>query len=310
MKKLLTLLAICFSATVSCAAADPLQVGATVDFDRVTSTNPNLGAWDRGVIIGTSTIGGQPYLKIRNKAGTPYTIPNDPRWIHVADPVSAGPVPDGTKTGPYAGATGRPAMLPAGGPGQAPTTARAPDSVGRFPSGTRVEFDRVEGSKPEYGRWDTGTVVGKDQSGRVQIRGENGIMYSIHDDPRWILPAGTPLPGPRHDYLDRPAPPGPREISTTPKGGSGGPLTGEWAVVAMDGKATGGHGMTFNFVGSRYELIFQGSAQSGTFTVSGSSVRMIGEDGAPFGTFQFSIQGNRLELKAPGTDFVLERAHL
>src|SRR5262245_42276367 len=82
IKKLLTLLAICFWATVWQAAADPLQVGTTVDFDRVTSTNPNLGAWDRGVIIGTTTIGGQRYLKIRNKAGTPYTIPNDPRWIH------------------------------------------------------------------------------------------------------------------------------------------------------------------------------------------------------------------------------------
>ena len=318
MNKIVTLLTICFLATAWHAAADAVQVGTTVDFDRVTSTNPNLGAWDRGVITGTTTIAGQPYLKIRNKAGTPYTIPNDPRWIHVVDPASAGPAPDGTQTGPYRGSTARPATAPAGGAGQAPAATAAPGPTGRFPVGTKVEFDRVEGSKPEYQRWDTGTVVGKDQWGRVQIRGENGIMYSIHDDPRWILPAGSPIPGRRHDYLDHLAPtPGPTAGSTPPKGGAtppqggaGGPLAGEWAVVAMDGKATGGHGMTFNFVGSRYELIFQGDAQSGTFTVSGNTVRMIAEDGVPYGTFQFSIQGNRLELKSPGTDFVLVRAHL
>jgi hypothetical protein len=148
MKKLLTLLAICFLATVWHAAADPLLGGDNGGLRPSHVHQSNLWSLGRGVIIGTTTIGGQPYLKIRNKAGTPYTIPNDPRWIHVVDPASAGPAPDGTKTGPYPGSTGRPAAVAGGRPGQGSTATPAPGSIGRFPVGTRVEFDRVEGSKP------------------------------------------------------------------------------------------------------------------------------------------------------------------
>jgi len=97
-----------------------------------------------------------------------------------------------------------------------------------------------------------------------------------------------------------------------PAAGVAGPLSGEWAVVQMDGKPTGGYGMTFNFVGSRWEQVFQGTAVSGRFTVSGSTVRMVGDDGVEFGTFQFAVQGTQLTLKgvgkAAGTSFVCQRA--
>lgn len=259
------------------------QIGSSVDFDRVTASNPNLAAWDRGTIVAATTISGKPHWKIRNTAGTLYTIPNDPRWIRPAGPAAP---PDGTRTGP--------------------TPTPAPQPTRRFPPGTRVQFDRAEGSKPQFGRWDDGTVIATDSTGRLQIRGTNGIMYSIHDAPRWILPAGAPLPGPRHDYLDRPVPapnaPVPANIPAS------GPLAGEWAVIVMDGKPTSGAGMTLNVVGSRYEFSFQRSTQSGTFLLSGNSIRMTAEDGTPFGTFQFSVQGNRLSLSSPQANFVLQRA--
>lgn len=334
MKSFFSTLALCASITITLQSAlASIPVGSTVDFDRVTSTNPAVGAWDRGVIVGTTTIAGQVNYKIRNKTGTPYTIPDDPRWIRAADPDS--PAPDGTHTGPYPGSAG---VAQAGSMGgmqagaygaaqqfSAPGTTSggqpasvsnktSPPAAASISVGAQVQFDRVEGSKPEYGRWDDGVVVGRDQWGRVQIRGKNGIMYNIHEDPRWILPAGTPPPGPRHDYLDHPAPakltPN-APISNTPlAGGSAGPLAGEWAVVGVDGRPASGYGMTFNFVGSRYELIhYSGQTEAGHFSVSGSTIRMVQEDGSEYGNFQYSIQGNRLVLKAPGTEFVCERAH-
>lgn len=307
MRIFMTLLAIYFFVTVVPAAADVLPVGATVDFDRVTASNPNLGAWDRGTITGTTKIAGQSYYKIRNQAGTPYTIPNDPRWIRAVNPASPGPAPDGTHTGPYPGDTGSPRA-------GAPRTTRAPGAAGRFPVGTRVEFDRVEAQNPANGRWDEGVIVGRTPGGYIQIRGKNGTLYRIADDPRWILPAGSPLPGRRHDYLDHPtsASKAGKHSTSSPSGsgGSAGPLTGEWAVISVDGERRSGFGMTFHFVGSRYELIhYSGEIAAGHFTVSGSTVRMVQEDGTSYGTFHYSIQGNRLVLRGSGTEFICERAH-
>lgn len=316
-------------------AALAIGVGETIDFDRVTSNNPDLGAWDRGVVIGTTTIAGKMHFKIRNQAGTPYTIPNDPRWVRAIDPSSTAPAPDGCHPGPYPGteafAPVYPGAVPASTGGYQPSGAQpgrgsVSGAGGQTQAGATVEFDRVEGSKPEFSRWEHGVVVGRDQWGRVQIRADNGIIYNIKDDPRWILPGGSPLPGRRHDYLQQPTSPaaatpvgganrgtmggGGSERGTTGGGGSAGALAGEWAVVGVDGRPASGYGMTFNFVGSRYELIhYSGQTEAGSFSVNGSSIRMIQEDGSEYATFQYSIQGNRLVLKAPGSEFVCERAH-
>jgi hypothetical protein len=321
MRIFIVLVALCGFASVLPASAQELPAGTTVNFDRCTSSNPALGCWDRGVITGSTKVAGQTHYKIRNQSGTPYTIPDDPRWIRSVDP-SARPVPDGTHTGPYPASvrapTG-PTGTPPTAPGQAEAKARPgqQNTAERFPAGTRVEFDRVEAQNPANGRWDEGVVVGRTPGGYIQIRGNNGILYRVSDDPRWILPAGTPLPGPRHDYQAQQNPgaaPGPGKGTTGPvPAGGGGPLAGEWAVVQMDGKPTGGYGMTWNFVGSRWEQIFQGSAVSGQFSVSGNTVRMVQDDGVEFGTFQYSVQGNQLSLKgvgkAAGSTFVFQRAH-
>ena len=52
--QILPLLAVLFLATAAQVAGYQAREGATVDFDRVTSSNPNMGAWDRGVVIGTT----------------------------------------------------------------------------------------------------------------------------------------------------------------------------------------------------------------------------------------------------------------
>lgn len=182
-----------------------------------------------------------------------------------------------------------------------------------FPVGSRVEFDRVEGSQPQFGRWDSGTVVGHDQFGRVQIKGDNGITYNIQDNPRWILPGGSNIPGPKHDYNDHPvAPPAQNNQAKNPMaggGGAAGPFNGEWTAISVDGQKYEPGAQNFNFVGSRYEILNQGMTMSGTFSVSGNSVRMTSDDGSPFATFQYSMQGGQLTLTAPGTQYVLIPAH-
>jgi hypothetical protein len=79
-----------------------------------------------------------------------------------------------------------------------------------------VQFDRVEATVPAHGRWDSGVIIERTANNRYKIRGDDGTTYTIQNDPRWILPAGAPLPGPRHDYLDTPSPPTPGANATAP----------------------------------------------------------------------------------------------
>ncbi len=232
----------------------------------------------------------------------------NPKWLKPA----GGQAPQNAPGTTLAGA-------PTGGQTGNPTTATQPGKQagqGAFSVGSRVEFDRAEGSQPRFGRWDSGTVVGKDQFGRVQIKGDNGILYNITDDPRWILPGGSQVPGPRHNAFEQPATPpaNPNKagVNAPMKGGgaaAAGPFSGEWTVVSLDGQRYEPGAQNFNFVGSRYEILNQGMTMSGNFSVSGNSVRMISEDGTPFATFQYSMNGGQMVLSAPGTQYVLVPAH-
>lgn len=183
--------------------------------------------------------------------------------------------------------------------------------AGTLAVGSRVEFDRVQGSQPKFGRWDSGTILGRDQFGRVQIKSDNGITYSIQDDPRWILTGGSKTPGPRHDYNDHPVAtqPAVSNSASSASNGAAAPFSGEWTVVSLDGRRYEAGAQNFNFVGSRYEILNQGMTMSGNFSVNGNSVRMISDDGSPFATFQYSIQGGQMVLTAPGTQYVLVPAH-
>ncbi len=295
MRRDIAVLSVLILSAVPPVSAQQFKVG-----DHVHST---VSGFD-GTVVQTGGIDG--YLQVSRDGQPPSNASwMNPKWLKPAVLLGGQGTPAVPQKGGQPGGQGG-AQLRQTPPGQ-------PGAAGRFPSGSRVEFDRAEGSKPQFGRWDSGTVVGRDQFERVQIRGSNGILYTIQDDSRWILPAGSAVPGPRHDYNNHPpaAAATPAARASTPMGGgSQGPLTGEWAVIGVDGKSASGYGMTFNFVGSRYELIhYSGETEAGHFMVSGSTVKMVQEDGSPYGTFQYSMQGNRLILQAPGTQFVLERAH-
>jgi hypothetical protein len=178
------------------AQADSFPAGTPVQFDRVEASKPELGRWDRGVVVRLDAYG--RYV-IKGDNGNTYTIRNDPRWILPANAPRPGPNWDGSTGAPTS--TAQPLQ------GHAPAATPPAAVSGKWAPGMRVQFDRAEGSKPEYGRWDSGVVEGKDRFGRVQIRGDNGILYSIHDDPRWIIAAGAPLPGPKHDAYEVHVPP-------------------------------------------------------------------------------------------------------
>lgn len=246
------------------------------------------------------------YVKVVIDGSTGGALLN-PKWLKPA----GGQAAPGNSAAPNMGGQN------AGSTGGFPTQAAAPANGARGAVGSRVEFDRAEGSQPQFGRWDSGTVVGKDQFGRVQIKGDNGILYNIKDDPRWILPGGSAVPGPRHDAFNKPAVPpavSKNPIADTPAqggggGGAAGPFNGEWTVVSLDGHRYEPGAQNFNFVGSRYEILNQGMTMSGHFSVSGNSVQMVSDDGSPFATFQYSMQGGQMVLSAPGTQYVLVPAH-
>ncbi len=228
MKRVLIVMA--FGAVLAAVVhADTFPAGTRVQFDRVEASKPELGRWDQGVILRMDPYG--RYV-IRGDGGATYTIQNDPRWIRPAGAPVTGPKWDGSPSNsgaaaPPAQAGGRQTAPGGNAPGGTPpaNNVGAPGATNRqWAPGTRVQFDRAEGSKPEYGRWDTGVVAGKDGFGRIQIRGDNGITYNIHDDPRWILPEGAPLPGPKHDAFEVRVPrPGEANQAppTTPTNGKG-----------------------------------------------------------------------------------------
>jgi hypothetical protein len=170
------------------AATSPLPVGSRVEFDKVYANNPALSQWVEGEITGY--LPAQKYYKIRSRDGINYTVPNDPRWIRIV-----GTNPGGPSSGPGSPQPQENLL----GPRLAPAPIR-----GGYAPGTHIQFDRVEAENPKNGRWDSGTVIERDAYNRYRIRGDNGVVYTIRNDPRWILPAGAPPPGPRHDYLDTP----------------------------------------------------------------------------------------------------------
>ena len=186
------------------AATRPLPIGSRVEFDKVYANNPALSQWVEGEITGY--LPAQNYYKIRSTGGINYTIPNDPRWIRS---------PGGNAPGSSSG----PAATPQEGTLLGPTIAPAPAAAGYAP-GTRIQFDRVEAENSKNGRWDSGTIIGRDAYNRYRIRGDNGTVYTIRNDPRWILPASAPLPGPRHDYLETP-PAAPERNATRPVAAAG-----------------------------------------------------------------------------------------
>ncbi len=174
------------------APAGPYAVGARVLFDKVYATNPALSQWMEGEVTGYMPA--QNYYKVRSTGGTVYTIVNDPRWIRPAQ-----------GNGPSIAPGPRP-QIPAGPMPLQPATPQVPSvPAGRFTPGARVQFDRGEATIPSNGRWDSGIIVERVANNRYTIRNDNGVMYTIQDDPRWIIPAGAPLPGPRHDLQTPPA---------------------------------------------------------------------------------------------------------
>ncbi|MBX9690086.1 MAG: hypothetical protein K2X27_25470 [Candidatus Obscuribacterales bacterium] len=276
------------------AGANNFKVG-----DRVFSEVSKL----YGTITETGDRSG--FVKVMIDGSTGSSLLN-PKWLK----------PAGGQAAPGAQAAGQ-AGGQLGGMPAAPAAAQGgrAGAAGPFAPGSRVEFDRAEGSQPQFGRWDSGTVIGKDQFGRVQIKGDNGTVYNVTDDPRWILPGGSAVPGPRHDAFNKPVTPAPtpnRPVGGAPRnggGGAAGPFSGEWTVVSLDGQRYEAGAQNFNFVGSRYEILNQGMTMSGNFSVSGNSVQMISDDGTPFATFQYSMQGGQMVLSAPGTQYVLVPAH-
>lgn len=288
MKRLIAVLIVLVSTGIRPAFAQQFKVG-----DHVHST---VSGFD-GTIVEIGGIDG--FVKVCLDGHQPENANwMNPKWLK----------PTGGPARPDASA----APQPKGEPGA--QAGNPPGRAGNFAAGSRVEFDRAEGSKPQFGRWDSGTVIGRDKFGRIQIKGDNGITYSIQNDPRWILPGGSQTPGPRHDYNDHPVNPpatrsNPLPNRTNTGNGATGPLSGEWTVVSLDGRRYEPGAQNFNFVGSRYEILNQGMTMSGNFSVNGNSVQMISDDGSPFATFQYSMQGGQMVLSSPGTKYVLIPAH-
>lgn len=283
------------------AAGNKFKVG-----DRVFSEISKLS--------GTVTATGDPsgYVKVLLDGVTGEGSLLNPKWLKPA----SGAVPQANAQTPQMGAQ------PAGGQaGMPPNQWAAPvqnqgGQSGKSAAqvGAHVQFDRAEGSQAQFGRWDSGTVVGRDQFGRVQIRSDaNGTVYNVTDNPKWIIPGGGQAPGRQHDYTDQPMPApsknNPAANTPNPGGGAAGPFSGEWTVVSLDGQRYEAGAQNFNFVGNRYEILNQNMTMSGHFSVNGNSVQMISDDGSPFATFQYSMSGNQMVLSGPGTQYVLVPAH-
>ena len=185
---------------LSQAAAEMLSVGTLVKFDKEQANNPSQAEWVEGEI--TDYMPGQRSYNIRSSDGTTYTVADDPRWLrasHLADSASS-----------------RVQRL---NNNSHPAELHQPSAPAhRYAMGAHVQFDRVEASTPERARWDSGVVMERTINNRYKIRGDNGTIYTIQDDPRWILPADAPVPGPRHDYLanSKPAPAVPANSSRNP----------------------------------------------------------------------------------------------
>jgi hypothetical protein len=180
--------------TVVVQAAGPLPIGTRVEFDKVYASNPELSQWVEGEI--TSYMPVQNHYKIHATSGTNYTIPNDSRWIRL--PGAGAAAAQGAES----------ALSAAPQPAQSVAPQRAPvEAAAGFAAGTRIQFDRAESTVAAGGRWDSGVIMGRAPNNRYKIRGDNGTNYTIQNDPRWILPEGAPLPGPRYDYLDTPLSP-------------------------------------------------------------------------------------------------------
>src|ERR1041384_355223 len=164
-------IAMLMCALVLHAATSTLPVGTRVEFDKVYADNPALSQWVGGEITGY--MAQQNYYKIRSTNGINYTIANDPRWIRIAGAtgLAATPGQRAEKVPPAETKSTRPATPP-----------KQPGPAGGYAPGTLVEFDRVEATTPEHGRWDSGTIIGRDAFNRYQIRGTNGILYNIHND--------------------------------------------------------------------------------------------------------------------------------
>jgi hypothetical protein len=204
------MVAVLVCAAVMQAATSTLSVGTRVEFDKVYASNPALSQWVEGEITGYMPA--QNYYKIRSTSGINYTIPNDPRWVRTAGASSAVTAPgQGTEKAPPPG-TEPPQPV-------APQEPSAP--AGAYAVGTRAQFDRVEATVPAHGRWDSGVIIERAANNRYKIRGDNGIIYTIRNGRRWILPAGAPLPGPRHDYLNTPPPAAPGGNADTPAANAG-----------------------------------------------------------------------------------------
>jgi hypothetical protein len=204
------------------AADEHLPVGTKIQFDKVYASDPALSQWIEGEITGYMPA--QKYYKIRATNGINYTIANDPRWIKKITP-SDKPAEPAKPQDAEAASGDRPKESVAAPPQQAP--------AGKFAVGTRIQFDRVEASNPANGRWDSGVIESRAANNRLKIRGDNGTLYTIQDDPRWILPKDAALPGPRHDDLDAPA-----KKDAPPDNGSA-PLGGVIGGVAPDAQAAG-----------------------------------------------------------------------
>lgn len=229
----LTLIVLLLCATVA-PAATVLPVGTRIQFDKVYATNPALSQWIEGEITGYMPA--QNYYKIRATNGVNYTIANDPRWIRAV--AANGAKPAAAKDAPKPPPVAPPPATP----------AQPPANTGSYTAGTHIQFDRVEALVPAHGRWDSGVIVERAPNNRYKIRGDNGILYAIQDDPRWILPAGAPLPGPRHDYLDKPQP-APAANANTPAPNGAMPPDGLYNVTNLGALHSVGqleiHGATY-----------------------------------------------------------------
>lgn len=155
-----------------------LNVGDTVEVDKLQSSTPGLAIWKTGKILQVNRSSNSYLVDVD---GEQLTIINNDNWVKpgTAPPAAAAQAanPAGAQVNAHAGAN-------FGATGNA--------GAGKFAVGSIVQVDKIMASTAAAAMWGLGKVVGVNQANNsIDVLTEDGVKRTIVNNSDWIKPAAA-----------------------------------------------------------------------------------------------------------------------
>lgn len=156
-----------------------MNVGDSVEVDKLQSSTPGLAVWRTGKIIQVNRNSNSYLVDVD---GEQLTIINNDNWVK---PGAAQADPPGQAGGAQGAAPAGGAAMPAA-PGGFGGGARG---GGGFAVGSLVKVDKIMASTAGAAMWTVGKVVGINQKNNsIDVLTDDGIRRTIVNSPDWIKP--------------------------------------------------------------------------------------------------------------------------